>query len=112
LPIEARFKPRRGKVVKESDRAESGGLARGIRTGDFISKEGRQEEATKPFCDRRKIGTELQAKPIEVECAQELDRGPSENTASICEQLYDPNDAKALTALEFSMASMVILKRR
>jgi len=28
-----------------------------------------------------------------------LDRGPSENTSSICEQLYDPNDAKALTAL-------------
>ncbi len=63
-------------------------------------KEGRQEEANQAFLRSKENRTQsYKQSQLKWECAQELDRGPGESTASICEQLYDPNDAKALTAL-------------
>ena len=63
-------------------------------------KEGRQAEANQAFQRSKENRTRsYKQSQLKWQCAQELDRDPSENTDSICEQLYDPNDAKALTAL-------------
>jgi len=68
--------------------------------GTLYRKEGRQEEANQAFLrSKENKAQSFKQSQLKWQCAQELDRGPSENTASICEQLYDPNDAKALTAL-------------
>jgi tetratricopeptide (TPR) repeat protein len=63
-------------------------------------KEGRQEEADKAFRLSKEIKARSDAQSqLKFECAQELDRGPSEKATSVCEQLDDPNDAEKLTAL-------------
>jgi tetratricopeptide (TPR) repeat protein len=63
-------------------------------------KEGRQEEANQAFrqSKEKKARSDEQSQ-LKFECAQELDRGPGDKATSICEQLYDPNDADKLTAL-------------
>jgi Flp pilus assembly protein TadD len=63
-------------------------------------KEGRQEEASQAFqrSKAKKARSDKQSQ-LKFECAQELDRGPSEKATSICEQLNDPNDAEKLAAL-------------
>jgi len=62
-------------------------------------KEGRQEEAKQAFqrSEEKKAQSDKRSR-LKWQCAQELDRGPSEKAPS-CEQLYDPNDAETLTAL-------------
>jgi Flp pilus assembly protein TadD len=63
-------------------------------------KEGRQKEANQAFQQAKEIKARSDKQSqLRFECAQELDRGPSEKATSICEQLYDPNDADELTAL-------------
>jgi len=63
-------------------------------------KEGRQEEANQAFRQaNEKIARSDKQSQLKWECAQELDRGPSEKATSICDQLYDPNDAEKLTTL-------------
>ena len=63
-------------------------------------KEGRQEEAKQAFQQaNKKIARGDKQSQLKWECAQELDHGPSEKAISICDQLYDPNDAEKLTAL-------------
>jgi tetratricopeptide (TPR) repeat protein len=63
-------------------------------------REGRQEEADHAFrqVEEKKARSDKQSR-LKWECAQELDRGPSEKATSICDQLYDPNDVEKLTAL-------------
>ena len=63
-------------------------------------KEGRPEEANRAFqqSKEKKTRSDKQSQ-LKFECAQELDRGPSEKAISICEQLDDPNDAEKLAAL-------------
>jgi Tfp pilus assembly protein PilF len=62
--------------------------------------EGRQEEAKQAFEQaNEKIARSDKQSRLKRECAEELDRGPSEKATSICDQLYDPNDAEKLTAL-------------
>jgi tetratricopeptide (TPR) repeat protein len=63
-------------------------------------KEGRQEEADQAFrqSKERKARSDALSR-LKFDCAQELDRGPSEKAAATCEQLYDPNDAEKLTTL-------------
>jgi len=63
-------------------------------------KEDRQEEANQAFrqSKEKKARSDKQSQ-LKFECAQELDRGPSEKAISICEQLDDPNDAEKLAAL-------------
>lgn len=62
-------------------------------------KEGRQEEAKLAFqsSEEKKAQSDRRSQ-LKWECAQELDREPSDKAPS-CEQLYDPNDAEMLTAL-------------
>jgi len=63
-------------------------------------KEGRQEEATQAFLRSKetKARSDKQSQ-LKFECAQELDKGPSDKVTTVCDQLYDPNDAEKLTAL-------------
>ena len=63
-------------------------------------KEGRQEEAEKAFLQAKetKARSDKQSQ-LKFACGQELDRGPSEKAISLCDQLYDPNDAEKLMAL-------------
>jgi len=68
--------------------------------GTVYRKEGRQEEANQAFLRSKENRTRsYKQSQLKWQCAQALDSGPSEDTASICAQVYDPNDAKALTAL-------------
>ena len=63
-------------------------------------KEGRQEEANQAFRQaNEKIARSDKQSQLKWECARELDRDLSEKVTSICDQLYDPNDAEKLTAL-------------
>jgi tetratricopeptide (TPR) repeat protein len=63
-------------------------------------KEGRQEEAKQSFRRAREIKARSDKQSqLRFECGRELDRGPSEKSTSLCDQLYDPNDAEKLTAL-------------
>jgi len=62
-------------------------------------QQGRQEEAKQAFqVSEEKKAQSDQRSQLKWECAQELDRDPSDKVPS-CEQLYDPNDAETLTAL-------------
>jgi Flp pilus assembly protein TadD len=68
--------------------------------GNLYRKEGRQEEAQQAFQQSKKKKEQSNRQSqSKYQCAQELDRGLTENAASVCEQLYDPNDAEKLTAL-------------
>lgn len=63
-------------------------------------KEGRQEEANQAFLrSKENKAQSFKQSQLKWQCAQELDRATSADTTSICDQLYDPDDAKALTAL-------------
>jgi Flp pilus assembly protein TadD len=63
-------------------------------------KEGREEEAKQAFRESKEKQTRSdKLSQLKFECTQELDRGPSEKANSLCEQLYDPNDAEKLAAL-------------
>jgi Tfp pilus assembly protein PilF len=63
-------------------------------------KEGRQEEAQQSFRRAREIKARSDKQSqLRFECGRELDSGPSEKSTSLCDQLYDPNDAEKLTAL-------------
>ncbi len=63
-------------------------------------KEGRQKEADQAFqrAKEKKAGSDKQSQ-VKFECGKELDRGLSGKATTICDQLYDPNDAEKLTAL-------------
>jgi Flp pilus assembly protein TadD len=63
-------------------------------------KQGRENEAQKAFA----LSAELRRRDVEdsqlrLECAQALDHGQRDEARSVCQRLYDPNDAEKLTAL-------------
>lgn len=63
-------------------------------------KEGRQEEAAKAAAlsaDLRRRNENDTA--LKGQCAEKLDKGPREEARTVCEQLYDPDNAEKLTAL-------------
>jgi Flp pilus assembly protein TadD len=68
--------------------------------GLVYRKQGRPEEAEKSLAVsaelRRRDANESQLK---VECAQKLNSGPRDDAHTVCEQLYDPDNAETLTAL-------------
>lgn len=68
--------------------------------GLVYRKEGKEEEAKKAMAlsseQRRRDSSESQ---LRLECAQKLDQGPREEAHTLCEQLYDPDNAEKLTAL-------------
>jgi len=63
-------------------------------------KEGRQREANEAFQKaKQNMAASDRRSQLKQECAQELDRGASDQATSACEQLNNPNDAELLTAL-------------
>jgi Flp pilus assembly protein TadD len=68
--------------------------------GLVYRKQGRSEEADKSLALsaelRRRDTSESQLK---LECAQKLDKGPHDEAHTVCEQLYDPDNAETLTTL-------------
>jgi len=68
--------------------------------GLVYRKQGHEEEAKKAL----ELSEELRRRDdnesrLRVECGQKLDQGPREEARTICEQLYDPDNAEKLTAL-------------
>jgi Flp pilus assembly protein TadD len=63
-------------------------------------KEGREEEAQQAF-SRTKEQRERSDKlsQLKWDCAKELDHGVSEQALTVCEQLYNPDDAEMLATL-------------
>ncbi|HKC01198.1 MAG TPA: tetratricopeptide repeat protein [Terriglobales bacterium] len=63
-------------------------------------KQGREQEAKQAMAlsgeQRQSDSSQSQ---LRLECAQKLDQAPREEAHSICEQLYDPDDAEKLTEL-------------
>ncbi len=68
--------------------------------GLVYRKQGRSEEADHSLALsaelRRRDTTESQLK---LECAQKLDKGPRDQAHTVCEQLYNPDNAETLTTL-------------
>ncbi|PYX31417.1 MAG: hypothetical protein DMG77_06295 [Acidobacteria bacterium] len=68
--------------------------------GLVYRKQGRSEEAEQSLALsaelRRRDTSESQLK---LECGHKLDKGPRDEARSICEQLYDPDNAETLTSL-------------
>jgi Flp pilus assembly protein TadD len=66
----------------------------------LFRKEGREVEAQQAF-SRTKEQRERSDKlsQLKCDCAKELDRGMSEQALSVCEQLYNPDDAEMLATL-------------
>jgi len=68
--------------------------------GLLYRKEGREDEANQAFQKSREQKAQSdKLSQLKYECGQELDRGASEKAGTVCDQLYDPNDADKLTAL-------------
>jgi len=68
--------------------------------GLVYRKQGHEEEAKKAL----ELSEELRRRDdnesrLRVECGQKLDQGLREEARTICEQLYDPDNAEKLTAL-------------
>jgi Flp pilus assembly protein TadD len=63
-------------------------------------KQGREQEAQQAF-SRTKEQRERSDKlsQLKWDCAKELDRGASEQALTVCEQLYNPDDAEMLATL-------------
>ena len=63
-------------------------------------KQGRQEEASKAMARSGELRRRNENDTaLKGECAEKLDKGPREEARTICEQLYDPDNAEKLTAL-------------
>ena len=62
--------------------------------------EGRQQEANEAFQkSKQNMAYSDRRSQLKQECAQELDRGASEQANSACERLNNPDDANMLTSL-------------
>ncbi len=63
-------------------------------------KEGHEDEAREALRRSEEVrlrgNTESQ---LRLDCAQKLDEGPREKAHTLCDQIFDPNDAAKLTAL-------------
>jgi tetratricopeptide (TPR) repeat protein len=68
--------------------------------GVVYRKGGREEDARKAMARSKELrqGEDNESK-LKLECSQKLDQGQRDEARAICQQLYDPNDAKKLTAL-------------
>jgi Flp pilus assembly protein TadD len=68
--------------------------------GLVYRKQGREDEAQKVMeRSNEQRQRDSQESKLRLECAVKLDQGPREEAHSLCEQLYDPNNADKLTAL-------------
>jgi Flp pilus assembly protein TadD len=63
-------------------------------------EQGRADEATKTLAHSEQLRRRDEDRVRwRQECAQKLEQGVSEDARAVCEQLYDPEDAEALTSL-------------
>jgi Flp pilus assembly protein TadD len=68
--------------------------------GLVYRKLGREEEATKSLALSEDLrGRDSDESRIRLECRQKLEQGPREEARTVCEQLYDPDNADKLTEL-------------
>jgi Flp pilus assembly protein TadD len=68
--------------------------------GLVLRQQGRQAEASKSLALSQKLRQQDdQESRLRTECGQKLDQGRREEAHTICQQLYDPDDAQSLTAL-------------
>ena len=68
--------------------------------GLVYRKQGREDEAQKVMeRSNEQRQRDSQESRLRLECAVKLDQGPREEAHSLCEQLYDPNNADKLTTL-------------
>jgi Flp pilus assembly protein TadD len=87
-------------MVEEAARRDPGDSRPQYQLGLLYRKEGREEEARQAFShtnERKEQSNKLSQ--LKWDCAQELDRGISEQAIRICEQLDNPDDADMLAAL-------------
>jgi len=88
------------KWLKEAARLHPDDSRAQYQLGLLYRKEGRNEEANQAFQKSKEQKAQSDnLSQLKYECGQELDRGVSEKAITVCDQLYDPNDADKLTAL-------------
>ena len=88
------------KWLKEAERLDPRDSRIPYQLSSVYRRQGRTEEAQKELA----LSSELRRRDTEEsnlkgECADKLKKGPREEARKICDQLYDPNDAKRLSAL-------------
>ena len=88
------------KWLKEAERLDPRDSRIPYQLSSVYRRQGRTEEAQKELA----LSSELHRRDTEEsnlkgECADKLKKGPREEARKICDQLYDPNDAKRLSAL-------------
>jgi tetratricopeptide (TPR) repeat protein len=68
--------------------------------GVVYRKQGREEEAAKAMAlSKRLRQRDNDDSRLKLECGQKLDQGPRDEARTVCDQLYDPNNADKLTEL-------------
>lgn len=88
------------KWLKKAMEANPGDSRAAYQLAILYHKEGRQEEANEAFLQSKEKRTQSdKLSQLRFACNEELDRGPTEKAFSLCDQLYDPEDADKLTAL-------------
>jgi Flp pilus assembly protein TadD len=88
------------KWLKEAVRLHPDDSRAQYQLGLLYRKEGREEEANQAFQKSKEQKAQSdKLSQLKYECGQELDRGVSEKAITVCDQLYDPNNADKLTAL-------------
>jgi Flp pilus assembly protein TadD len=88
------------KWLKEGAEAAPHDVRVQYQLGLVYRKQGREEEAKQAMAlsgeGRRQDASEAQ---LRFECGQKLDQAPREEARTLCDQLYDPDDAEKLTRL-------------
>lgn len=88
------------KWLKQAMQVNPGDSRAAYQLATLYRKEGRQEEANQAFQQSKEKRTESdKLSQLRFACKEELDRGITEKAFSLCDQLYDPEDADKLTAL-------------
>jgi tetratricopeptide (TPR) repeat protein len=88
------------KWLKEAAQANPRDARVPYQLGLVYRKQGREEEAQKAMAlsgDQRQ--RDSNESKLRLDCALKLDQGPREEAHTVCEQLYDPDNAEKLTAL-------------
>jgi protein O-GlcNAc transferase len=88
------------KWLKEAVQANPRDARIAYQLGLVYRKQGRDVDAQKALAlsDELRQRDDKQSR-LRLECAQKLDEGGRDEARTVCEQLYDPNDAEKLTEL-------------
>jgi len=92
--------PSAEKWLKEAARLNPNDSRMQYQLGIVYRKEGRDQEAKQALAGSEALRRrDSERSQLRLECAQALDRGPREEARAVCQQLYDPDNADALTEL-------------